>query len=810
MSNPSKQVSLGKRFRSLFSSPPSSPNKLQSEKKPVVINGETQTPIDFSFFPDEDTLSSEAFRSIVGALSKSSGPIVIGLAGGKTPRNAYDMFNQLSPKHLTLDWNRVHIFLIDERYVPIDHPNSNTAMLKETMLKNTFMPQENLHFPDTSLPYEECIEDYSLRLEKLFHFCKPDIIIFGMGLDGHIASWFPPLSNEQINEALDNDKFACPTTTDKFEVSQRITVSLHVLKEASEKVFLLGNEEKLDVFEQIMSRPDDASQPLAHVLQSGFIRVLCTPPAEEEKVGLSIIIFGASGDLAKKKTYPALFHLFCQGMLPAKTNIVGYSRSKIPFEQFWTSNIEPYLRDIQSSHYSYCPVSALDNDLMICIGFLEKFKKICHYVAGSYTSDADMSKLNSTILTLEGSVTQNNRLFYLAIPPTMFGPVVKTAKSECWTGTGWNRVVVEKPFGRDAASSAQLSLEIQESLEEKEIYRIDHFLGKEMALNLTTLRFQNSVFSPLFHRFYVNCVRITFKENIGTQGRGGYFDNYGIIRDIMQNHLLQLLTLLAMDKPVTMNDDDVRNEKVKVLKQMPPIKMKNTVVGQYTASPDGSIPGYLEDEGVKKGSLTPTFAVCVAYVNSERWSGVPFILKAGKGLEERMAEIRIQLQPPPGSLAPDNIARNEMVIRIQPHEAVYVKILTKEPGLKKELLQTELNLTMQEKLSGHRIPEAYERLIYDVIQGDGQNFVRSDELASAWDVFSPLLDELEKSKIIPVPYKFGSRGPPEADELIANCGFKYTSGYNWSPPRVRSRSSSLALSKLEKEKEEEKEEKEKK
>eukprot|EP01069_Polyplicarium_translucidae_P001287 Polyplicarium_translucidae@DN1610_c0_g1_i2.p1 len=316
-------------------------------------------------------------------------------------------------------------------------------------------------------------------------------------------------------------------------------------------------------------------------------------------------------------------------------------------------------------------------------------------------------------------------------------------------------------------------------LKEDEIYRIDHYLGKEMVLNMVSLRFANSFFSPIWHHSHVSCVRITFKEDIGTLGRGGYFDTYGIIRDVLQNHLLQMLTLIAMETPASLRDDDVRDEKVKVLKQMAPLTMDNVVLGQYTASADGTHGGYLDDPSVPPNSRTATFAAAVLFINNERWHRVPFILKAGKGLEERMTEIRIQLKEVPGSLFGQAIAQNELVIRIQPREAIYMKCLTKKWGLGGGLTQTELDLTVSDRFDMERMPEAYERLLLDTIRGDKQNFVRTDELREAWRVFTPVLHAIENQEIEPIPYSFGSRGPPEAYDLISRFNYTYTSGYKW-------------------------------
>ncbi|KAE9216668.1 Glucose-6-phosphate 1-dehydrogenase [Phytophthora fragariae] len=316
-----------------------------------------------------------------------------------------------------------------------------------------------------------------------------------------------------------------------------------------------------------------------------------------------------------------------------------------------------------------------------------------------------------------------------------------------------------------------------------------------MVQNLLVLRFGNTIFEPIWNRNYVSSVTITFKEDIGTQGRGGYFDSYGIIRDVMQNHLLQVLSLVAMEPPVLCAGKDysnyIRDEKVKVLNCIEPIKLENTVLGQYEGDKERNEPGYLEDPTVPKGSVTPTFATAIMYVNNARWAGVPFIMKAGKALNERKGEIRVQFRPPPGSehMFPGvKIPVQELVLRLQPEEAVYMKMNMKCPGLQTRAISSELDLSYSERYEGAEVPDAYTRLILDVLRGKQAAFVRDDELRAAWKIFTPLLDEIEGQKVKPLPYKFGSRGPKESDELVNKVGFQYHHGaYQWQP-RVRTAS----------------------
>jgi glucose-6-phosphate 1-dehydrogenase len=290
------------------------------------------------------------------------------------------------------------------------------------------------------------------------------------------------------------------------------------------------------------------------------------------------------------------------------------------------------------------------------------------------------------------------------------------------------------------------------------------------------------MFQGIWDRNHISSVIITMKEDIGTYGRGGYFDDFGIIRDIMQNHLLQVLTLIAMERPVSTDSDAIRDEKVKCLKAIRPLTADDVITGQYVANhidgKDESKYGYLDDETVPAGSKTPTFATAVFRINNERWDGVPFIMKCGKALNERKAEIRIQFKDVAGNIF-SNTHRNELVIRVQPNESVYFKMNVKTPGMSFEIEQTDLDLTYNQRFEGIRLPEAYERLVLEVIRGSALHFVRTDELEEAWRVFTPLLHQIEAGEIEPIKYKFGSRGPVESDELVAKYGYRYTP-YSWA------------------------------
>jgi len=479
------------------------------------------------------------------------------------------------------------------------------------------------------------------------------------------------------------------------------------------------------------------------------------------------VVMGASGDLAKKKIYPTLWWLYRDGLLPKKTYFVGYARSQLSVEEIIMKRAFPFLK-VQENQKDQ----------------LKAFVKMNSYVAGSYTSSQDFQRLDEEIKKREKN-GRANRLFYLALPPTVYKDVTKNIRENCMpTGDNcWIRVIVEKPFGHDLESSNDLSRHVNSLFSEEEIYRIDHYLGKEMVQNLLVLRFGNRMFSSIWNRDNIASVIITFKEPFGTQGRGGYFDNFGIIRDVVQNHLLQILTLTAMEKPVSVRAEDIRDEKVKVLKCIEPMKLEDVILGQYVGNPEGEgdqKEGYLDDPTVPAGSTTPTYCLGPLYIKNERWDGVPFILRCGKALNERKTEVRVQFRPVPGNIfKPDQIERNELVIRVQPNEAVYIKMMTKSPGMSVEAELTELDLSYNERYKGVKMPDAYERLILDVFVGSQIHFVRSDELAEAWRIFTPVLHEIDEKKPKPIPYKYGSRGPKEADKKMFDLDFMYTGNYKW-------------------------------
>ncbi|KAG0251286.1 Glucose-6-phosphate 1-dehydrogenase [Mortierella polycephala] len=478
------------------------------------------------------------------------------------------------------------------------------------------------------------------------------------------------------------------------------------------------------------------------------------------------IFLGASGDLAKKKTFPALFGLFLHGHIVPTTRIVGYARTKMDRPDF-LKRISQYIKNTNTPK-----VKAM----------LDQFLDQCTYVSGVYDQDSGFQALEHELKRIERETKTIDRLFYMALPPSVFIPVANGLKKNCYTPKGVNRLIVEKPFGMDLESSRVLSKALGALYREDEIYRIDHYLGKEMVKNIMILRFTNQIFGSCWNREHISNVQITFKEKIGTEGRGGYFDEFGIMRDVMQNHLFQILSLIAMEAPASLSAEDVRSAKVDVLRAIPPVVESEVLLGQYGKSEDGTLPSYLDDDTVPKGSKTATFAAAAFHIDNPRWAGVPFVLKCGKALDQQKVEIRIQFK----DLTHNNLfqkdvaARNELVIRVQPEEAVYLKVTQKLPGLGMDTVMSELDLSYASRFTNLSVPDAYENLILDAVMGEQSNFVRSDELDEAWRIFTPVLHKIDRGQVPVDIYPYGSRGPKNLPEFVARFGFeRHLQAYSW-------------------------------
>eukprot|EP00808_Paulinella_micropora_P016129 g9229.t1 len=489
------------------------------------------------------------------------------------------------------------------------------------------------------------------------------------------------------------------------------------------------------------------------------------------KDALAITVVGASGHMSVSKTLPALFSLFYHGLMPPHFLIVGFSRSAMTEQEF---------RD-QIMGSLTCRV--LDGER--CSRKMSEFLPHCTYVQGQYDSRLDFKNVSRVIGEFEHSHAVSNRMFYMAVPTSVVEAVAAPIASAARARKGWTRIIIEKPFGRDLDSYKRLQATLSNAFAEDEIYRIDHYLGKELVQNLMTLRFANSVWEPLWSRRYIQSVQIVFKEPTGVEGRRvvrwsgkpGAFDEIGIVRDIMQNHLLAVLALIGMEVPVSLQAEDIRNEKLKLLRNIEPLSADDFVLGQYKGK-DKDHPAYIDGEGVPKGSRTPTFAACVFNIKNRRWDGVPFLMKAGNALDENKAEIRIQFKPTPGNIfnVPASIAGNQLVFRVQPDEAIYLKIASKAPGLTSRLEQARLDLFLRESWNKENsdIPDAYERLILDVMHGEKSLFMRNDELEVAWSIFDRAIHEMEDPRAPrPEQYNYGSRGPLEADFLAFKRGVKW-------------------------------------
>jgi glucose-6-phosphate 1-dehydrogenase len=467
---------------------------------------------------------------------------------------------------------------------------------------------------------------------------------------------------------------------------------------------------------------------------------------------LQIVVVGASGDLARRKIVPALFSLFTQGLLPEPFQVFGFARSAMDDEAF-----RSLLRENLACRY----VSRAS-----CAGRMDAFLARCHYVAGQYGERDSFLGLFERMRDVSGPV--GRRLFYLAIPPSLFAPVSDALAAAglvtCVEDKPWTRVVVEKPFGRDRESSDMLAAELGHVFAESQTYRIDHYLGKEVVQNLMVLRFANLVFEPIWNRRHIRHVAIRWQEQAGVEGRGGYYDSYGVVRDVMQNHLLQILAIVAMEPPPSLDSHDIRNAKVRLLREVAPVTAADIALGQYE--------GYRRERGVAPGSTTPTFAAAALRVRNERWDGVPFFMSAGKAMDRRVTEVRVRFRE-----VPDNLfcsrnrcpPANELVFRIQPDEAIQFTVVSKVPGLKFDFAARPLDMTYRTSFS-ETIPEAYESLLLDVLEGDRSLFIRGDELEAAWDVFTPVLRQADGGELGVEPYVSGGNGPSGAARLASGWG----------------------------------------
>jgi glucose-6-phosphate 1-dehydrogenase len=472
-----------------------------------------------------------------------------------------------------------------------------------------------------------------------------------------------------------------------------------------------------------------------------------------------IVVFGGSGDLAYRKLLPALYHRDIDGQLPDRARIIGVSRSTMSDEEYRAAT-----RQAVEQHVPEANRTAADVDR-----FLERL----HFLPVDVNSDEGWAGLKA-VLSDDPEVV---RAFYLAVAPTLFGTIcTKLGEHELVTAN--SRIIIEKPIGHDRESAEMVNNAVGAVFDESQIYRIDHYLGKETVQNLMALRFANFLLEPLWNAAHIDHVQITVAETLGVEGRGGYYDRAGAIRDIVQNHMIQLLCLIAMEPPSQFDADSVRDEKLKVLKALKPITDNAadplTVRGQYrTGAIDGqSVQGYLADID-KSESRTETFVAIKAEIENWRWAGVPFYLRTGKRLAARMSEIVIAYKAVPHSIfgpSAGAIRRNTLIIRIQPQEGVKLCLMIKDPGPGgMRLRYVPLDMSFAEAFSV-RNPDAYERLLLDVIRGNQTLFMRRDEVEAAWAWIDPITDAWERSNEAPKSYTAGTWGPSASVALIERDG----------------------------------------
>ncbi len=484
----------------------------------------------------------------------------------------------------------------------------------------------------------------------------------------------------------------------------------------------------------------------------------------------AIVLFGATGDLTHRKLAPALYRLALEGQLPSEYAIVGFARRDWSDETF-RDELKKTLEKEGGPDFEKA---------------WGPFATHIAFAQGEFHDLSAYQNLKAKLEQIDGSHgTRGNRLFYLAVAPEFFGQIVDNLEAAGLIRPAndegpWSRVVIEKPFGHDLKSARALNRELSKSLDETQTYRIDHYLGKETVQNILALRFANAIYEPIWNRDHVESVQITVSETVGMAGgRGAYYDTAGAIRDMVQNHMMQLLCLVAMEPPVNLSADAVRNEKVKVLQALPHWTTedvaKNTVRAQYVNGSIGGqdVPGYLDEKGVKPDSTTGTYVAIRLTLDNWRWAGVPFYLRTGKRLPKRATEIAIQFKKPPTSLfEAEGEAANLLVLRIQPNEGASLAFQAKIPGSRRRLQQVRMDFRYGTSFASPP-PEAYERLLLDVMLGDPSLFTRTDEVDNAWRFITEILDAWDSSPAKPETYPAGSWGPEAADALLARDGAKW-------------------------------------
>jgi glucose-6-phosphate 1-dehydrogenase len=473
-----------------------------------------------------------------------------------------------------------------------------------------------------------------------------------------------------------------------------------------------------------------------------------------------LVIFGASGDLTKRKLFPALYSLAFRRLLPERFAVVGTARTDETDEDF-KERMKEAVQEFGRDEFRDDVWETLADGM--------------RYVATDFADEAGENRLEQVLQELdEERNTGGNRVYYLAIPPSVFGTVVR-ALGERRSTKGWTRLIVEKPFGHDLGSARELNAAIEEHFEENEIFRIDHYLGKETVQNMLALRFANGIFEPIWNRQFVDHVQITVAESIGIEGRADYYENAGAIRDIFQNHLLQLLAITAMEPPIDFTADSVRNEKVKVLRAMHTPGPKSVVRGQYGRGfvEGEEVSGYREEEGVDHNSTTDTYVAAKLYVDNWRWADTPFYVRMGKRMPRRETTIAIEFKraphPPFEELAAEGLRPNVLLVHVQPDEGVSLAIGAKVPGQGMTIRTVHMDFLYGGAFRTG-LPEAYERLILDAMLGDATLFTRIDEVEEQWSLVDTIVAAWSRDRPAFPNYAAGTWGPPSADDLLARDG----------------------------------------
>ncbi len=466
-----------------------------------------------------------------------------------------------------------------------------------------------------------------------------------------------------------------------------------------------------------------------------------------------LVIFGATGDLAHRKIFPSLYRRLAVGQMPADARIIGAARSKMSRTEFRKS--------VSDALQKYIGAAKLDADV------LDTFLACLDYVAIDAKGTGGWSVLGKKLDEREDAV----RAFYLSVAPSLFSEIAQRLY-DAGIATPSSRIVIEKPLGHDLASAQELNSALSRCFDEHQIYRIDHYLGKETVQNLMAIRFANALFEPLWNSRYVEHVQITVAETVGVNGRGAYYDASGAMRDMVQNHLMQLLCLTAMEPPSRFEPDAVRDEKLKIIRALDPLTLGDTVRGQYRAA--GKEGSYLDHVGDPQ-SKTESFVAIRAHISNWRWSGTPFYLRTGKKLSGRLSEIVVTFRHPPHTIFPqvEQQKGNALIIRLQPDEGITMRVTIKDPGPGgMRLVEVPMDMTFADALGGHGdgMPEAYERLIMDVIRGDQTLFMRGDEVEAAWAWVDPIIQIWKDSGSRPLPYDPGSGGPIESYKLTGSDG----------------------------------------